>query len=281
VEAPPGITISVDPPILTLGRDESAEFRLQFDVTDAPYGFWQFGNINWSDDSHSVNLPVAAQPVYLRAPRDIDLTELEGSDLMPVDFAYTGTYQLGVHGLNTPPLHETGSVDDDPDNRYTFRFDNTVRGHYFTVPADQLFLRVALFDELTDGNDDLDLYLYHCPTLTSCIEVGKSGSFTSDEEIDVLTPEPGLYAALVHGFQTDEITGGPGANYEILGWSFGPDDNAGNLSITGVDNVTRGQRLDFPYSWGSLDPDEIYLGAVSHNTPFDVYFLTIITANTP
>ena len=40
---------------------------------------------------------------------------------------------------------------------------------------------------------------------------GKSGSFTSDEEIDVLTPQPGLYAALVHGFQTDQVAGGPGA----------------------------------------------------------------------
>jgi hypothetical protein len=45
--------------------------------------------------------------------------------------------------------------------------------------------------------------------------------------------------------------------------------------------VTTGQRLDFPYSWGPLDPDEIYLGAISHNTPFDTYYLTIVTANTP
>ena len=281
VEAPPGVTITVDPATLTLGNGESAEIRLRLDVADAAYGFWQFGNVNWSDNTHSVNLPVAVQPVYLRAPRDIHLTELNGSGLMPVDFAYDGTYLAGVHGLNPAAMREQGSVDDDPTNNFTFRFDNTVRGHFFTVPAEQLMLRVSLFDALTDGNDDLDLYLYYCPTLSTCTEVGKSGSFTSEEEIDVLTPQPGLYAALVHGFQTDNVAGGPGANYEILAWSFGPDDDEGNLSIDAVGNVTTGQRLDFPYTWGSLDPEQIYVGAISHNTPFDIYFLTVITANQP
>ena len=45
----------------------------------------------------------------------------------------------------------------------------------------------------------MNLYLYHCPTLSTCSEVGRSGGFTADEEIDVVLPAPGLYTALVHG----------------------------------------------------------------------------------
>ncbi|MDX1561455.1 MAG: S8 family serine peptidase, partial [Gammaproteobacteria bacterium] len=281
IEAPPGISVVVEPDSLVLGTGESADYRLTFDVDDAPFDFWQFGNVNWSDGMHSVNAPIAAQPVYVRAPRDLKLTELEGSGSLHVDFGYGGDYFAGVHGLHGPGLEENGTVADDPSNNFSFRFDNGVNGHFFTLAPDELFLRVSLFDALTDGDDDLDLYLYHCPTLSTCTEVGQSGSFTSEEEIDVLLPEPGLYAALVHGFQTDEVSGGPGANYQILGWSFGIGDDQGNFSIDAVDTVTRGNRLDFPYSWGPLDAGTIYLGAVSHDTPFDVFFLTIVTANTP
>ena len=281
VEAPPGIAVEVDPTSLTLGTGESAEFRLRLDIADAPFDFWQFGNVNWSDGTRNANIPIAAQPVYVRAPRNLHLTETSGEGVMPVDFGYGDAYFAGVHGLNGPGLREAGFVNDDPTNTYSFRFANGVSAHYFTLGPDELFLRVSLFDALTDGEDDLDLYLYHCPTLSTCREVGQSGSFTSQEEIDITLPEPGLYAALVHGFQTDEIRGGAGSNYEILAWSFGRDDDQGNFAIEAPETVQRGDRLDFPYTYGPLDPDTIYLGAVSHDTPFDVFFLTIVTANTP
>jgi len=281
LEMPPGIEVTAEPSVLALGTGESGEFRLRFDVTDAPYDFWQFGNVSWSDGARSADLPIAVQRVYLRAPRDIHLTQTEGADSMPVDFGYGGSYFAGVHGLKGPGLRESGYVDDDPDNDFSFRFERGVQGHFFTLAPDEIFLRVALFDALTDGEDDLDLYLYHCPTLTTCVEVGQSGSFTSEEEIDVLLPEPGLYAVLVHGYQTDQINGGQGANYELFAWSFGADDDQGNLEIDAPDTVASGQRLDFPYRYGPLDPATIYLGAVSHNTPYDVYFLTVITANKP
>jgi subtilisin family serine protease len=281
IEPPPGVIVTVEPPTLALATGESAEFLLYFDVDDAPYGFWEFGNINWSDGVHSVNFPIAAQPVYLRAPQDIHLQTTTGGDFMPVDFAYSDAYVAGVHGLNPPGVHVTGFVADDPTNNYSFRFSNGVAAHYFRVEPDQLFFRTALFDARTDGEDDLDLYLYYCPTTSTCTEVGQSGSFTSEEQIDLITPEPGLYAALIHGFQTDQTAGGPGANYELFAWTFDSDDDPGNLAIEAPDVVNVGDRLDLPYEWGPLDPDTIYLGAVSHNTPFDIFFLTILTANKP
>jgi hypothetical protein len=281
VEAPPGMTVAVEPTSLSLGSGETAQYRLLFDNQSAPYAFWQFGNINWSDGIHTLDTPIAAQPVYLRVPREIPLSEVSGSGQLSVDVGYSGEYAFGIHGLSGPGLQEGGVVADDPNNDYSFRFDNGVTGHFFTVDPDQLYIRVSLFDALTDGDDDLDLYLYHCPTLSTCTEVGQSGSFTSDEQVDVLLPAPGLYTAQVHGFQTDETTGGPGANYEILAWSVGPGGDAGNFAADAPDTVASGDRLAIDYDWGPLDPDTIYFGAISHDTPFDVFFLTLVTANTP
>lgn len=281
VEAPPGMTVTVEPGSLSLGSGETAEYRLLFDNQSAPYAFWQFGNINWTDGIRTLDTPIAAQPVYLRVPREVTLSGSSGSGQMSVDVGYSGEYAVGVHGVSGPGFEEAGVVANDPNNDYSFRFDDGVTGHFFTVDPDQLYLRVSLFDALTDGDDDLDLYLYHCPTLTTCTEVGQSGSFTSDEQVDVLLPTPGLYTAQVHGFQTDETTGGPGANYEILAWSAGSGADQGNLVVDAPDAVESGDRLELGYDWGPLNSDTIYFGAVSHDTPFEVFFLTLVTANAP
>jgi hypothetical protein len=281
LDQPPGINVIVEPQALTLGTGESAEFSLQLDPAGAPYDYWQFGNLHWSDDTHAGNVPIAAQPVYLRSPEEISLSGTSGQGTLPVDFGYDGTYFSAVHGLHEPGLQETGIVEDDVTNNFSFRFDNGVRGHFFTLQPGELFLRIALFDELTDGEDDLDVYLYYCPTPNSCTEVGKSGGFTSEEEIDLILPPPGFYTVLVHGFETDQLSGGPGANYELFAWSFGPDDDRGNLEIETPDAVASGDRLELPYQWSSLDAGTRYLGAISHDTPFDLFFLTIVTANLP
>ena len=181
VQSPPGITLAVEPATLALGVGETAEYRVRFDIDAAPYNVWQFGSINWSDGAHSVDTPVAAQPVLMRVPESLDLGGLSGQGLMPVDFGYAGSYLPAVHGLLGPGFREPGVVADDPENDFTFRFDNGVAAHFFTLGPYEIYLRVALFDSLTDGTDDLDLYLYHCPTLSGCAEAGSSGSFTSDE----------------------------------------------------------------------------------------------------
>ena len=55
--------------------------------------------------------------------------------------------------------------------------------HSFTLPAGTTLARFQLFDEFTDGEDDLDLYLYHEGTL-----VGTSAGATAKEKIDLGKP---------------------------------------------------------------------------------------------
>jgi subtilisin family serine protease len=279
VDDPPGITTSVTPASITLSTGETAEFTLELTRGSAELDYWAFGTLKWSDGERNVASPLAVRPVTLRAPREVSLTGTSGSGNLAVDFGYAGSYVAAVHGLHAPGLRESRHVDDDATNRFSFRTDSGVSAHFFTLSPGELFMRVALFDELTDGADDLDLYLFHCPTPTTCTQVGQSGSFTSAEKIDLVAPEPGLYAALVHGFETDQVAGGPGANYELFAWSFGSGDDAGNLRIAAPPSVNEGDRLALAYDFGALAGGTRYLGAVTHNTPFGRTYLTIITVD--
>jgi subtilisin family serine protease len=280
VDQPPGVSAVVTPASLALGSGESAEYSVTFADGGAPLDFWQFGRLTWSDGTHNVGSPIAVRPVTLRAPEEITLSGVSGNGVMPVDFGYDGEYFASVHGLHVPGLRQTALVDNDTTNSFSFRFDNGVNAHYFNLEPGELFLRVSLFDALTDGADDLDLYLYYCPTLDACVQMGQSGGFTSEEQIDLILPAPGFYTVLVHGFETDDVAGGAGAQYELFAWSFGPGDDAGNLRISTPTSVANGARLDFDYDWGPLDAGTKYLGAVSHDTPFDRFYLSIITVDT-
>lgn len=281
ITPPPGVDVLVEPASLTLGTGDSADFTVTFEVGNAALETWSFGRVAWSDGTHTAASPLAVQPVLLRAPEEIALHGVSGAGDLPVDFGYDGEYFAAVHGLHAPFFHAAdGFVADDANNRFTFRMDNGVEAHYLSVDPGDLFLRVALFDDLTDGEDDLDLYLFYCTTADSCTQVGQSGSFTSDETIDVLLPPPGLYAVLVHGFETDEVTGGPGANYELMAWAFADNDDVGNMGIAQPGTVADGDRLDLAFDWGPLTTGTRYLGAFAHETPFDLRFLTIVTVDT-
>ena len=186
-----------------------------------------------------------------------------------------------MHGLRLPLVvrQEDGSenfVDDDPTKTFSFRTINGVTAHLIDVPANEAYLRFALFDTLTDGDDDLDLYVYHCADNINCVKIGESGEPTSNEEVNFLLPTGGRYAVLVHGFATDNVIGGRGVRYTLLAWSFGLVDDQGNMTATGPAFVNAGTTDNVVVDWAGLLPDTIYLGGVSHNTPQGISAITVI-----
>ena len=72
------------------------------------------------------------------------------------------------------------------------------------------------------------------------------------------------------------VAGGPGAFYTALGWSFGLNENLGNMTATGPAFVTSGTTEDVTVNWNGLAPDTIYLGGISHNTPQGLSAITVI-----
>ena len=280
---PPNVDVVVDPSSLVLGTGQTGDFTLRFTDRGTELDVWNFGELAWHSDTHRVASPIALEAVTLRAPAELYLDGRSGTSQLPMAFGYQGAYSAGVHGLRKPSLDADGElprgfVDDDPTNNFSFRFDNGVTAHGITVPPNQLYLRVSLFDEFTDGNDDLDLFLFYCPN-NQCTQIAESGGLTSDEEINVILPDAGPYVVLVHGFETDQVAGGPGANYSLFTWSFGLVDDVGNLGVTAPTSVAVGDRLDLDIDWASLDPNMRYLGAVSHSTPQGLYSLTIVNVD--
>ena len=86
---------------------------------------------------------------------------------------------------------------------------------------------------------------------------------------------------LVHGFETDDVTGGPGARYRLFAWSFGVNDVVGNASIVFPTSVTDGDHTALELAWGPLAAATRYLGAISHNTPNGRYGLTLLRIDSP
>ncbi|MDH3305136.1 MAG: S8 family serine peptidase [Gammaproteobacteria bacterium] len=277
IAAPPGMSVDVSPQSLSLVPGESANFDVTLTYLSGPLDLWRFGSLTWSSATRDVYSPIAVKPASISAPGEITTFGGTGTTSFTVEFGYAGGYSPGVHGLNLPLILD-GFVDNDPTKTFSFRNTDGVTSHVISVPADQLYLRFSLFDALTDGDDDLDMYVYYCGADgTTCSTIGESGEPTSEEQFNVFRPAAGLYTVFVHGFETDQISGGPGANYQLLGWAIGIVDDKHNMSASGPAFVSPGTTADISVNWSGLISNTIYLGGISHNTPQGLSGLTVIT----
>ena len=278
IEQPPGIRVSVSPSSLSVGPGQTATFDVTLQYESGPLDLWRFGSLTWVSDQHRVRSPIAARPASLVAPAEAFGFGGTGSEAFQVTFGYTGAYTPRVHGLRLPLVLTDNFVGQDPDKLFEPVDDpsNGITAHVYDVDADQAYLRFQLFDELTDGNDDLDMYLYFCPDDFSCERISESGSATSAEQINVLFPGAGTYVVFVHGFETDNVSGGPGAIYDIAAWQFGLNDDVGNMTVTAPTFVTAGATVDVQIDWNGLMPQTIYLGGISHTTPEGLVGITVI-----
>ena len=137
-----------------------------------------------------------------------------------------------------------------------------------TTLAGAAHARWSLFDDFTDGADDLDLYVF----TTGGAFVGQSGSGTSAEQVDATLPPDGTYAVFVHGWQTD----GPDSNYTLFEWAV-PLASGGSLSVDSAPtSATVGGSGTIGISWSGLLAGTKYLGAVSHSNPGGLLGLTIV-----
>lgn len=278
VESPPGVAMSVAPTALSLGPGQSASFDVTLSYTDGGLDLWRFGSVTWVGEDQDVRIPVATRPASLDAPAEVSGIGGSGSGSFPVTFGYDGIYTARVHGLTGPAVFTGNVVGQDPDKLFE-PVENPAQGvtaFVFDIPADQAYLRFQTFDELTDGNDDLDLYLYFCPTDDNCSRLAESGGATSAEQINVPFPQPGAYVLFVHGFETDDVSGGPGTVFDLAAWQFGINDDAGNLNVTAPSFVAAGSTVDIEINWSGLGIDNVYLGAISHTTPEGLVGLTIV-----
>jgi subtilisin family serine protease len=273
VDAPAGIDVAVSPSSITLAKGESASYEVTFTTTPtATIGATVFGSLTWSHGPHNVRSQLVVTPVQLAAPSEVLGSGVEGETTYEIAFGYEGAFTAAAHGLEAAGL-TSGNVPDDPGNSFAPGGPGTTL-HRINVPTGAAYARFSLFDDYTDGNDDLDLYVFY----PSGVFAGGSGSGTSAEQVDVLFPPAGDYYVFVHGWQTD----GADSNYTLFDWSVSADpaNDDGSLSVTAPAAATLGETANVTASWSGLDAGTKYLGAVSYSDAGGVFGLTLVNVQT-
>ena len=275
VDAPAGFDVTVVPDTLTLRQGRSASYEVTITNNGgAVLGDWAFGGMKWTSGNGSfiVESPIAVRAFEIAVPPTVEGTGTDGAASIDVQFGYDGDYVPGAHGLVAPTTQD-GNVVDDPANDINVALGTGVGVTFetVTVPVDTAYARFSLFDEYTDGDDDLDLYVFD----GNGAFVGGSGSGTSAEQVDVVLPAAGDYTVVVHGWQTD----GPDSNYTLFSWMV-PLATGGSLSIDAAPAAAvLGTTGTVDISWSGLDPATKYLGAVSHSNGVDLLDITLVNVD--
>ena len=172
------------------------------------------------------------------------------------DVTFDGPVTTAAHGL-VPAREQAGTVADDPADDIWEAYFGTGVGvtlHTLSIPEGTRHVRLALFNDATDGVHDLDLYVLDPNDFF--VPGGESVNPNSNEVVDLVAPAPGQYTVVVHGYQTD----GPEAQYTLFTWMLG-DAAEGNLAVCGPAPPTGGPVV---LRWSGLTAIGRYLGAVSY-----------------
>jgi subtilisin family serine protease len=276
VDAPEGIAITVQPDVLDLAAGETATYKVEFATNGALLNEWRFGSLTWSDGIHQVRSPIAVRPVGFAAPLAVAGSGTEGSLRFDVEFGYDGDYAAQATGFLRAEVATCTdlsgaitdcSVADDPADNYVFEPSTallplSVQRFRFDTVTDTVFLRVALYNDDTDGDDDLDLYVYFSSGDGFFEFVGASTNENSNEFVEVEFPRAGEYFVDVHGFDTDPVNGS-GAIFDLSVWRLASGDARSNLTLSAPTQAIAGTTAPITVQWQNLGSGR-YLGGVEH-----------------
>jgi hypothetical protein len=271
VTPPAGVAMSVSPPTLSLAPGETGKFTVTFTNLGDPARLeqWGFGALAWTNGGQVVRSPVAVRTAPLAMPAIVSGSGSSGTTDYEVDFGYGGSFAAIAAGLAAPQT-STGNVLDDPLGIYSILPEDAtppdhIRRFHVTVTPGTAFMRVALNGTDAGSTDDIDLYLL-CPA-QQCSD-GRQGYASNrdgaDEVLDIIAPDPGVYTIDVHGYQTDDVTGGPGANFALRAWTVDDAATAGALTVSAPSAATAGGTGTINVAWQGLAPGSVYLGIVTH-----------------
>jgi subtilisin family serine protease len=251
-----GFTVAISPSQITLNPGQTAAFDVIITRSStAPLNAYTGGYLTWTENGgtgRTVRIPMVVRPVALAAPAQVSGT---GGDIQyNVTFGYDGAFGAAARGL-VAAATTTRTVLDDPTNGACSLTNPTVFFEDVTIPAGTTYARFSLFDEFTDGNDDLDLCVFLGTTL-----VGSSGGPTSIEEVNLVNPAAGTYRVGVAPFATD----GPDAQFTLFKWALGSTAE-GNMTVDAPAAATTGATGQITLRFTGLTPGTKYLGSVAYS----------------
>jgi subtilisin family serine protease len=263
----PGFNVSVSPSTLSLRRGESKSYSVTFTRTTATMNAYQGGQLTWTDGTRSVRSPLVVAPVALSAPPEVSGTG--GALSYSVKFGYSGPFVAQPIGL-IPAALTPGTVADDPSDSFDPAGPGVV-AIPVAVPAGTSFARFSLFDADVTSGSDLDLYVFDSAGNLIAI----SGTGTSQEQVDLLSPAADTYTVYVHGFNVVGTT-----NFTLNSWVLG-SAAAGNMTVSAPAAATLGATGTINLTFTGLAPATKYLGSVAYSGSAGMPAPTIVSVSTP
>jgi hypothetical protein len=254
----PGISATVTPNVFTLAPGASTSFDVAFARTDAALNVYQAGHLTLTGSTgHVVRIPLVVRPAPISAPASVALGA-DNNASWTVKSGVAGTVLVTKTGLQ-PATTDTATIADDPGNSFSPGGPGTWSKTLTNVPAGAL-VRFELFDEDTDGNDDLDLVLTRTVGTTTTT-VSTSGGPTSRETVQHRNTATATYTIWVHAFQTD----GPDAVFTLFGWTL-TADGLGSVAPASFAATIGGEQA-ITLTGGALTAGVRYFGEVTYSQP--------------
>jgi hypothetical protein len=254
-----GFNVRIEPSVITLNPGQSASFEVTLTRNTGVLNQYAFGNggfLIWTEQGASgrtVRIPMVARPVALAAPAEV--ASAGESISYGVTFGYDGAFAAAARGL-IPAATSAATVADDPTNSTCSLTSPNAYKEVVAVAAGTTYARFSLFDDFTDGDDDLDMCVFNSANAL----VGSSGSGTSAEEVNLVNPAADNYTVVVQGWQTD----GPDAQFTLFKWLLG-SAAAGNMTVTAPTSATTGGTGTITLDFTGLTAGTKYLGSVAYS----------------
>jgi hypothetical protein len=258
-----GFTVVVSPSSLTLAKGETKEFTVDFTRTSATLNAYSGGQLTWTGGPNPVRSPIVVRPVALAAP-----TQVSGS--YNVTFGYNGSFSATPRGL-IPPVLTPGTVADDPTNGACSLTSPNAQLFTVAIPAGITYARFSLFDADVNPGTDIDLCVFNSASAL----VGSSGSGTSAEEVNLLSPAAGNYTVVVQGWGV--VGSSP---FKLHTWLL-DSTAAGNMTVSAPPSAVIGATGTINLSFSGLVPATKYLGSVAYGGVAGMPNPTIVRVDTP
>ena len=258
-----GFNVAISPSPLVLAAGETKPFTVTFTRTTAGLNAYTGGQLRLTNGVQTARVPVVVRPVALAAP-----TQVSGS--YNVTFGYTGPFTATARGLVSAAV-SAGTVTDDPtDGPCTLTSPNAVKIPV-VIPAGTTYARFSLFDADVSPGADIDTCVFN----SAGTQVGGSGSGSSAEEMNLLTPPADTYTVVVQGWGV--VGSSP---FKLHTWLLGSMD-ALNMTVTAPASATLGASGAITISTSGLAGATKYLGSVAYTGPAGLPNPTIVRIDVP
>jgi subtilisin family serine protease len=246
-----GFTTTLSPSSFTLNPGETQKFDVTFTRTSAALNAYAGGQLRWAGDGYVVRSPIVVRPLALVAPAQV--TSDGSPTSYQIKFGYTGPFTATARGLVAAML-TPGAVSDDPTDSTCSLTSPNAQKIPVVISAGTTYARFSLFDADVNAGADIDLCVFNSASTL----VGTSGSGTSAEEVNLLSPAADTYTVVVQGWGV--VGSSP---FKLHTWLLGSTD-AGNMTVVAPGSATQGATASIELSFSGLVSGTKYLGSVAY-----------------